>query len=710
MPQNKSDTVANVCVDLDIEVNMLFLNIRSLSCKLDELELQIGEKNYDILCLCEHWLTDQNIEQCNLNNFNISNYYCRKLTKGGGVMIYAKDNIVTKKISVIDSLSEEKHCEIVGVEIKDPNIIILCTYRSPNCQLNIFFDCFAKALDFLSSQDKPIFIYGDFNIDILADDQGSNEFLNLVNSYGYSFLNNLATRISKTYKNSCLDNCITKRKDFCTYSLWDTYMSDHMAISNKCKFNSRTTKNNITIISPFRPICEDNIAACVEYLKHIDWNGILTGDDVNILFNIFLEKLLLVLEECFPNKTKTVHVNNKNKKWFNKELKSYRDNLNFFTAFNRQNKNIDVSNIIYSLKKRRITSTLQKSYNNPCNITSSFIHNNSTIFLNPVDPMEVSSIIRSMSKSTSLDIFGLKSIKVFKMQKYAIRLISKKTQRESCRPLFRELQILPLPGLYIYQSLVFVKNHLNEYITNNSRHEYQTRHASPISIEDVYNLIVNSNKDLKEDIQQINKNLFDVRTELEKTNMKFKEIEKENTLLKNKVIALENKLKKFNIVIYGINDSEKNLADENGKTDNSLNRPKPVVVELQSFQTKQSILAASKKLPKGSGIFITRSSNNSAYIRNNKLYVNGDAYTYEELESSSDNESLEKTKQVNVTPAMPANSTKPESIKKRGEKRQCEDDLIQPSKADFKKAATSGGSPSTVNKQGPKLRSTYSRN
>nr|CAI5867342.1 unnamed protein product [Callosobruchus analis] len=175
MPQNKSDTVANVCVDLDNEVNMLFLNIRSLSCKLDELELQIGEKNYDILCLCEHWLTDQNIEQCNLNNFNISNYYCRKLTKGGGVMIYAKDNIVTKKISVIDSLSEEKHCEIVGVEIKDPNIIILCTYRSPSSQLNIFFDCFAKALDFLSSQDKPIFIYGDFNIDILADDQVTAE-------------------------------------------------------------------------------------------------------------------------------------------------------------------------------------------------------------------------------------------------------------------------------------------------------------------------------------------------------------------------------------------------------------------------------------------------------------------------------------------------------------------------------------------------------
>nr|CAI5859074.1 unnamed protein product [Callosobruchus analis] len=125
--------------------------------------------------------------------------------------------------------------------------------------------------------------------------------------------------------------------------------------------------------------------------------------------------------------------------------------------------------------------------------------------------------------------------------------------------------------------------------------------ASPITIEDVYNLIVNSNKDLKEDIQQINKNHFDVRTELEKTNIKFKEVEKENTLLKNKVLALENKLKKFNIVIYGINDSEKNLADE--------------VKDLIEHKLDVPIV------PKGSGIFISNDFAQEECIKRKTLYA-----------------------------------------------------------------------------------------
>nr|CAI5859073.1 unnamed protein product [Callosobruchus analis] len=133
--------------------------------------------------------------------------------------------------------------------------------------------------------------------------------------------------------------------------------------------------------------------------------------------------------------------------------------------------------------------------------------------------------------------------------------------------------------------------------------------ASPITIEDVYNLIVNSNKDLKEDIQQINKNHFDVRTELEKTNIKFKEVEKENTLLKNKVLALENKLKKFNIVIYGINDSEKNLADE--------------VKDLIEHKLDVPIdeLHKSIKLPKGSGIFISNDFAQEECIKRKTLYA-----------------------------------------------------------------------------------------
>ena len=67
--------------------------------------------------------------------------------------------------------------------------------------------------------------------------------------------------------------------------------------------------------------------------------------------------------------------------------------------------------------------------------------------------------------------------KVFKMQKTALRIMGNKRQTDSCRPLYKEFKILPLPGLYIYQCLNFVKSRESEFITVNSRHDYDTRHG-----------------------------------------------------------------------------------------------------------------------------------------------------------------------------------------------------------------------------------------
>ncbi|KAG5893226.1 hypothetical protein JTB14_025630 [Gonioctena quinquepunctata] len=76
--------------------NTLFLNIRSHSYKMDELELSIGERNYDFICLCEHWLNDLAINAHNLENYSMANHYCRKTYKGGGVMIYIKDTYTSE--------------------------------------------------------------------------------------------------------------------------------------------------------------------------------------------------------------------------------------------------------------------------------------------------------------------------------------------------------------------------------------------------------------------------------------------------------------------------------------------------------------------------------------------------------------------------------------------------------------------------------------
>ena len=63
-----------------------------------------------------------------------------------------------------------------------------------------------------------------------------------------------------------------------------------------------------------------------------------------------------------------------------------------------------------------------------------------------------------------------------------MRIICKSATRTPCRPLFRKLNILTLPSMYIYEILLFVKQKLesreNIFLTNGQIHEYNTRNSN----------------------------------------------------------------------------------------------------------------------------------------------------------------------------------------------------------------------------------------
>ena len=102
------------------------------------------------------------------------------------MLIYTKEELTVNRISAIDNISMEKHCEITAIEIKQPNVIILCMYRFPNSQLDIF-ETLQKMCDIIFYQNKPIFISGNYNINMLSSEQVSVEFSNIIKSYGLVF-------------------------------------------------------------------------------------------------------------------------------------------------------------------------------------------------------------------------------------------------------------------------------------------------------------------------------------------------------------------------------------------------------------------------------------------------------------------------------------------------------------------------------------------
>ena len=83
-----------------------------------------------------------------------------------------------------------------------------------------------------------------------------------------------------------------------------------------------------------------------------------------------------------------------------------------------------------------------------------------------------------------------KSVKVFKLQKRAIRLMTGSNVTTSSRPLFPMLRIMTLPSQYIFSLMRFLSRNLELYKFNSTVHNYNTRNRillhKPSSLLTIY--------------------------------------------------------------------------------------------------------------------------------------------------------------------------------------------------------------------------------
>ena len=72
------------------------------------------------------------------------------------------------------------------------------------------------------------------------------------------------------------------------------------------------------------------------------------------------------------------------------------------------------------------------------------------------------------------------SIRIFRLQKKVIRIIGKAGLHSSCRNIFKDLHILPLPCLYISKAVCCVKSNMENMKYNEEVHEHCTRQKSDL--------------------------------------------------------------------------------------------------------------------------------------------------------------------------------------------------------------------------------------
>lgn len=74
------------------------------------------------------------------------------------------------------------------------------------------------------------------------------------------------------------------------------------------------------------------------------------------------------------------------------------------------------------------------------------------------------------------------SLRVFKLQKRAVRIIAGVQRYTPCRNIFIEYRLLTVPCIYILETLVFVKSNLDKFQRNSDYHKYYTRHCEKFCI------------------------------------------------------------------------------------------------------------------------------------------------------------------------------------------------------------------------------------
>lgn len=66
--------------------------------------------------------------------------------------------------------------------------------------------------------------------------------------------------------------------------------------------------------------------------------------------------------------------------------------------------------------------------------------------------------------------------RTFILQKYALRIISGLSFRESCRSTFKNLKILTVAGIYILEVCMYVYKNKHKFLANQVNHDHDTRH------------------------------------------------------------------------------------------------------------------------------------------------------------------------------------------------------------------------------------------
>lgn len=352
--------------------SILNVNCQSLRNKFNTFELFLNSLLicFDVICVTETWLYDDELQYIKLDNYNFTG--TQRDSRGGGAGVFVRCGLAVESVAAEIGGAEVHSVRLTaGGPSRLKNLVISVIYRQPGTDINRFLQDFENIL---STSTNPHIIAGDINIDTL-DSHVSEAYINLLSIYNFTNTINLPTHYSKAHRKwSCLDHIIVNISCLKFFSgVIRADLSDHFPtfsiLDSSGHKNARKSLIDLKCINYFK---------LNTMLESFDWSKILDHDNTDTLYNEFLSNFQKFVEKCsYIRKTKQNKYTTYFKPWITNELKSkllrknllYRQTLNSPLNTKLKQKYITLRNEVTTLLRHAKADYFTKAFKS-CHNTS----------------------------------------------------------------------------------------------------------------------------------------------------------------------------------------------------------------------------------------------------------------------------------------------------------------------------------------------------
>ena len=275
--------------------NIGHINARSLIPRLDEVNDLLQRHQLDILCVSETWLTTHVLDRVlvfpgydiHRNDRSTSRTTGTRSgpPRGGGVAIITADRlrVVRLKMSMTEPTVESLWLSVSGPGRS--TAVVGAIYRPPGAPTSRIIDSLRAELQGAVATGKPVFVLGDFNIDLLkSNGPGVRIFNTALNDLNLHQLVDQPTHLHPTP--TLLDLILTSETGLQdSVEVLPDPIADHQPVLLRAPARRKRRRPTVTTVRPWGRVDWD--ALCLSLLL-ADWEPLYTARGVDEKLDAFM--------------------------------------------------------------------------------------------------------------------------------------------------------------------------------------------------------------------------------------------------------------------------------------------------------------------------------------------------------------------------------------------------------------------------------------